>query len=147
MFAARIAGCSRGKETVFIGILWRYDTVGRHQDRSMEGRKFFRLFPPCISVIADKMLILFKRRIIMGRQHFRMGIYIHAAVLCLLQKHFQIPQIVSGYQNARALAHTDIDLCNLRITIGFRVGSIQKCHALHAILSCLQCQRHQIIHG
>ena len=76
-----------------------------------------------------------------------MGIYIYAAVLGLLQKHFQVSQIVSGYQDARALTHADVDLCDLRIAIGLRGGSIQKCHTLHAILACLQCQRHQIIHG
>jgi hypothetical protein len=48
------------------------------------------LFPPGISVVADKMRILFKGRIIMSRQHLAMRININAGSLGLLEKLFQV---------------------------------------------------------
>ena len=65
----------------------------------MEGLKFLLLVPPGVSVIAGEMGILFKSRIVMGRKHLGMGIYVHAGAFGLLQEHFQIPQVVAGDQD------------------------------------------------
>ena len=38
----------------------------------------------------------------MSRKHFGMSVYVYAGSLCLFQQHFQIFQIVTGYENPRA---------------------------------------------
>jgi len=64
---------------------WRNNTVCSKQNRPVEGLKFFHLLPPCVSVVAHEIVILFESRIVVGRKHFAMGVYIHACSFCLLQ--------------------------------------------------------------
>ena len=68
--ASRIAGSTGGVQPVFVAVLWWNNTVGRHQNWSVETFKFFFLFPPCISVISDKVRIFFECRVVVGRKHF-----------------------------------------------------------------------------
>ena len=51
-------------------------------------------------------------------------IHIHACSFCLLQKHFQVPQVMTGNQNARIFSYTDIHCCDLWISISPGIGSI-----------------------
>ena len=76
-----------------------------------------------------------------------MGIYIHAGSLCLLKKHFQVPQVMAGNQDSGACSHTDIDFGDLRISKGLCICLVQQGHAGHAVPAGLQSQGYQVISG
>ena len=44
-------------------------------------------------------------------------------------------------------SNANVDLCDLRISIGFRVGLVQQSHAGDAVLSGFHCQGDQILHA
>ncbi len=134
-----------GIKTVSVAALWRHETVGGHQDRTVKPFEFLFLFPPCIAVIADEIGVFFESRIGIGRQHFGMGVNIYACALGLLQQHLQIPQVMTGNQNAGAGVHTDIDFCHFRIAIGSGVGLVQQCHAFQTVFPGFQCQGDQVV--
>ena len=85
------------------------------------------------------------RRIIVRRKHFGVSVDVHSRALCLLQKLFQILQVMTGNQNAGVVPDADIDLCDFRISVCAGIGGIEKRHAVHAELPGLQRQRHQIV--
>ena len=63
MGTSRISCCASSVESVFVAVFRRYDAVGRHQDRTVEGFKFLLLLPPRIAVVTDKVGILFDANI------------------------------------------------------------------------------------
>ncbi|GFI37989.1 hypothetical protein IMSAGC015_02178 [Lachnospiraceae bacterium] len=147
MGTSRISCCASSVESVFVAVFRRHDAVGRHQDRTVEGFKFLLLLPPRIAVVADKVGILFECRVIVGREHLGMGINIHAGSRCLLQQHFQIPQVVTGNQNTGICPNANIYLRNFGISIGFRVGLVQQSHTGYAVFSGFHCQSNQFFYA
>ena len=75
-----------------------------------------------------------------------MGIHIHSGSLRLFQQHFQIPQVVAGNQDTGIFPDADIHPCDLRISVGFRVGPVQQSHAGDAVLSGFHRQGDQLLH-
>ena len=67
-----------------------------------------------------------------------MCVDIHARSLCLLQKHFQITEIMSGDQNSRIIPDTDIYFGDLRISVSFCICLIEQSHHLNAVLASFQ---------
>ena len=55
-----------------------------YQDRAIETFKLFFLLPPCISIVAGKMIVFLKKRIIMTGKHLGMRIDIYTRTLSLL---------------------------------------------------------------
>ena len=145
MGASRIGSCSCRVHTVLVAVLWRHDTVCRHQNRTVEALKFFFLFPPCISIVSDKVRIFLEGRIVMCRKHLRMCVNIHTCPLCLFQKHLQITKIMPGNKDSWIFANPNVDFCDLRISISLCIGFVQKFHHLHTVTSGLQCQCSQLI--
>ena len=77
----------------------------------LKALNFLPLLPPGVAVVAHKVGILFKGRVVVGRQHFRVGVHVNPSTLGLFQQHLQIPQIVAGDQNAGPLvAHPNLTL-------------------------------------
>ena len=74
-----------------------------------------------------------------------MRIDIDALPCRLLQKHFQITQVMAGNENARIVADAQFDFRYLRISVGGRVRLVQQCHAVHTVFTSLQDQRRQCI--
>ena len=83
----------------------------------------------------------------MGRQHFRMGVYIHAGAFGLIQQHFQVFQVMAGNQDARILPYADVHGGDFRIAVSGGVGLVQQSHALYAVFPGFQSQSHQVIHA
>ena len=83
VFYTRIARCACCKHSVFVAVLWRYNTVCSHKNCAVKALKLFFLFPPCVAVIADKMAVFFKSRVVVRRQHFRMSVNIYSCIFCL----------------------------------------------------------------
>ena len=136
-----------GPKSSFIAVLGRHHAVGGHEDRTVKGFEFLPLFPPCIAVVPGKMAVFLKERIVMGRKHFPMSIHVHTGPLCLFQKHLQIFQVMTGNENARIAPYTDIHLCDFRLSIGRRIGFIQKSHALDAVFAGFHGQGEKVIYG
>jgi len=90
MFDIGIACHASGEDTILVTVFHRSDAVGGHQDRTIKGLEFTVLSPPGIAVITDKMCVLFKSRVVVGRQHFTVGIDIHAGTISLFQQLFHI---------------------------------------------------------
>ena len=147
MLAAGIPCRASGIQAVFITVFRRDDTVGGHQDGSVEAFKFFLLLPPCISIVAYKVGIFLKGRIIVGRQHLRMGIVINPSPFRLLKQHLQVSKVMAGYQDCGSGTNADIYLGHLWVSIGRRVGLIQKRHAAHPVFPGFQRKRHQLLYA
>ena len=105
------------------------------------------LFPPGVAIVAGKVGVFLEERIVVGRQHFRVGVYIHAGALGLIQQHFQVLQVMAGNQDTRVIAYADIHGGDFRIAVSTGVGTIQQGHALYAVFTGFQGQGNQIIHG
>ena len=145
--ASRITNRSGCVNTVFVAVLRRHDTVRRHQNRAVEGFKFFFLLPPGVTIISLKMFIFFERRIVVCRQHFGVGVNIDAGVHGLLEQHLEVAQIMTGDENTRAGADTEIDGGDLRIAVSGSIGLIEQCHSLHAVGAGLECECRQFLCG
>ncbi|MBA7558325.1 hypothetical protein ES705_51124 [subsurface metagenome] len=68
---------------IFIRILRGNNTISGKENRAIKALNLFLLFPPGVPIIAYKMGILFKGRIIVGREHLTMSVYIYSAPLSL----------------------------------------------------------------
>ncbi len=79
-----------GVNTIFIRIFYRGDAVGGHQNGAVKWGKLFPLLPPCITVVTYEVVILFKCRIVMSREHLTVSININACTRSLLEKFFHI---------------------------------------------------------
>ena len=84
MDAARKARHARRIQAILIAFFGRNDTVCGHQNRAVKTFKFFFLLPPRIAVVSDKVLVLFKSRIIVRRKHFGVGVNVDARSFRLL---------------------------------------------------------------
>ena len=140
--AAGIPCRAGGIQAVLITVFRRNDTVGGHQDGPVEAFKFFLLLPPCISIVAYKVGIFLKGRIIVGRQHLRMGIDINPCPFRLLKQHLQVSKVMAGHQDCGSGTDADIYLGHLWVSIGRRVGLIQKRHAADSVFPGFQRKRH-----
>ena len=134
-----------GVDSVFVAVLWRNEAVGSEKNWAVKGFELFSLFPPGISIIACEMGVFFKRRIIMGRQHFGVSVYINSSIFGLFQKQLQIPKIMARDKNGRVIPYADGNRCDLRLAVGFCVGLIQGSHDCNSVFACVQGETDQII--
>ena len=63
------------------------------------------------------MLVLLQLWIIVCWQHFTMGVNVDTSTLCLLQQLLNILQVVTRNEDSRTITSTDVNLCQLWITI------------------------------
>ncbi len=74
-----------------------------------------------------------------------MGIYIHAGALCLFQQLFHVLQVVSADEDARVVAHAQVHLRDLRMSVARGVGFVEQRHHFHPIFARLQYQCCEVI--
>ena len=79
----------------------------------------------------------------MRGQHFAVGVDVHARALRLLQKHFEVFEVVPRNQDARLVPYAKLDFRDLRIAVGLRIRRVQERHRLDAPFARLQRQRGQ----
>ena len=77
----------------------------------------------------------------MGRQHFAVGIDVHAGSGRLFEQFFKILQIMSADENTRIFAHPDIDFGDFGIAVGGRIGFVEQCHGFDSAFANVQNQR------
>ncbi len=130
---------SRGIQSFLIPFIRRYNTVGGHKDWSVKTLKFFFLLPPCIAVITNKMMVFFKSRVIMCRQHFRMSINIHSGAFGLFEQHLHITQIMAGNEYTGIFPHSYIDFCYFWVTVRSCVCFIKIRHSSDAVSTGFKC--------
>ncbi|MNE25471.1 hypothetical protein D3C80_1188020 [compost metagenome] len=140
MLYTREAGIACCIQTVFIAVLRRHDAVGRHQNRTVEAGKLLVLFPPGITVVADKVTVFLKGRIIVGRQHLAVCIHVHPGAFRLLQQLLHVLQVMSADQNPRITAYADVNLGDFRVAVCGCIGLIKQSHHINAVLAAFQNQ-------
>ena len=96
-------------DTILIRFAWTHETVGCHQNTAGDSIKLLLLILPCSTKISNEMGIFFQPLITVGRQHFSVSINIDSRTLGLLEQHFQIFQVVTGYNDERSFPDMDID--------------------------------------
>jgi len=64
------------------------------------------LILPCGAVVPIEVLVFLQRRVTMGGQHLPVGVDVDALALRLLQKRFEVLQVMSGHQNGLAFLVT-----------------------------------------
>jgi len=132
---ARPLDDARRKEPIQIGLSRRDEAIGRHQDRTVELFKLGPLMPPGAAIVPNQMVILFQRRIGIGRQHLAMGIDVHTCPPGLLQEFLQIAQVMSADEDGRPFHNAQVDLRGLRVPVSLCVSRIQERHGAHTHLA------------
>ena len=145
MRTSREADGSRREDAILIARLRRHDAVRRHEDRTVERLELFLLLPPSIAVVARKVCVLLEGRIVVRGQHFAVRVDIDARTLCLIKQFLQILEIVTRDQDARVLAHAEINLSDFRIAVSLRVRLVQESHDIDAVLARLQHESREIV--
>ncbi|EKD37910.1 MAG: hypothetical protein ACD_75C00940G0002 [uncultured bacterium] len=147
MFCPVITDNPSGIKAIQVGVFLseRYQAIGGQQHRAVERIEFAVLMPPRTAVVADKVRIFFESRIIIGRQHFAVGIDIDARTLRLLEQVFHIFQIMAADKYARVLAHADIDLGDFRMAIGGGIGFVEQGHSSHRYAAGLHDQSDHLL--
>ena len=74
-----------------------------------------------------------------------MSVNIHSFVGGLLQELLKILKVMTAYKYARTIAHTYINLCYFRVTIGVGICCVNKCHNLDTSLANIKNKRKQFI--
>ena len=92
------------------------------------------------------MAELLESGVVVGGQHFGVGVHVHARTFGLLEQHLQVAQIVAGNQDAGVGAHANVDLGDLGISVGAGVGGIQQSHNAYALVAGFKGQGHEIGH-
>jgi len=147
VLAAGEAHNACGVHAVFVAVLGRHKAVGGQQDGAVEGVKFFLLLPPRVAVVALEVAELLESGVVVGGQHFGVGVHVHARTFGLLEQHLQVAQIVAGNQDAGVGAHANVDLGDLGIAVGTGVGGIKQSHNAYALVAGFKGQGHEIGHG
>ncbi len=133
MGRAVVADHPGGVEAVEVGaaLAQRYQAVGGQQHRAVERLELVRLMPPRPAVIADEMGIFLERRVGVGRQHLAVGIDIDPGALGLVQQFLQVLEVMAADQDAGVGPHPDIDLGDLGMAVGRRIGLVEQGHGGH----------------
>ena len=126
MFPTRETRRVHRKHAVFVVGFWRrrHDTVSCKHDRTIKCAELFFLFPPCVAVVSNQMLIFFQFGIIVRGQHFAVGVHVNARSFGLFQQVFDVVQVVSRNQNAWVFAHADVHFGYNGVAIRCGVGFI-----------------------
>ena len=91
------------------------------------------------------MAILLEGGIIIGREHFAVGVNIHTGSICLSQKLFHILQIVTADKNSGAGTNADVYPGDFGIAIFGGVCLIEQSHGRYTKFSALHNQSHQFV--
>ncbi|MPM50036.1 hypothetical protein SDC9_96770 [bioreactor metagenome] len=145
MLAAREPGGPGGEQASLVGLGRGNNTVGGHQDRTIEGFELLLLHPPRVAVVAVEVWILLESRIVVGGKHLGVCVYIDSGSLCLLKQHLQISEVVTADQDAGVLADSKLDLGDLGMTVGAGIGGIEQRHACNTPFTGLKGKGHQLI--
>ena len=93
------------------------------------------------------MAVFFQLRICVCRKHLAVGINVYAFSFRLLQKHFQIPQVMPGHNDKRAFFHFQRNGCRSRCSVGFGVSLVQHFHAKQVFLSYFHHDGQEFFHA
>ena len=135
-----------GEYPVRVAFFYRHQTVGGEKDRSGDIGQLFLLVLPCGAEIAFQMRVFFQFRISVGRKHLSMRIDVDAGSFCLFQKQLEVAQVMSADDNKGSRLYGQRNGDRLRISIGFRVGSVQKFHIGQVYFSHFHDHRKQVFH-
>jgi len=95
--------------------------------------------------MAVEMSIGFEFRIAVGRQHLTVGVDVDPFALGLLEEFLEVLEIVARDQDGLALPVSERHLGRHRVSVGSRVGGIQKLHGLEVDLAALEGQPHPVV--
>ncbi|CCK01949.1 hypothetical protein BN129_425 [Cronobacter sakazakii 701] len=144
---ARPADDAAGPDAIVVTADGRVDNaVGGHHNRAGEAGEFNLLVLPAAAVVADQMLKFTQFRVAVRRQHFAVGVNIHAGAFRLFQQVIKIVQIVAGNQNAFARHGFDIDLRRRRVAIFAGFARVQNTHDVEVHLTDFHRALQQCIH-
>jgi len=92
-----VADNSRGEKPVEVRVflLHRDQAVGGEEDGPVEGLELLILVPPGAAVVPHEMAVFFEGWVVVGRQHFAVGVHIHAGTLGLLEEFFHVLEIMA----------------------------------------------------
>ena len=146
---ARITNHAGGEQPVQVGVLLlqRDEAVGGQQDRAVERLELPVLMPPGAAVVAHEVIVLLEGRVVVGRQHLAVGVDVDPCPLGLLQQLLHILQIVSGDKYPRVAPHSQVDLGDLRVAVGLRVGLVEQRHRGDGVLAGLHDHRDHVVDG
>ena len=139
-------GIGREHTVLVVGIgQGRHDAVGGEDDGTVEMGEFFLLLPPSVAIVAHEVGIFLQTRIVVGGQHLTVGIHVYACTLCLLKQLLDVGQVMSADEDARLVAHTDVDVGGLRLAKTVGVGLVKQSHHVDSVFSSLQHQLEQLL--
>ncbi len=149
MLRAGVADNTRGEKPVEVRIflLHRDQAVGGEEDGPVEGLELLVLMPPGTAVVSHKMAVFLEGGVVVGRQHFTVGVHIHTGTLGLLEELLHILEVMAGDEDSGVIPDTQIYFGDLGVAIGAGVGLVKKSHGGNSVCACLHNHSNHIIHG
>ncbi len=105
------------------------------------------LMPPRAAVVTHEVTVFLECGIIVCREHLAVGINVHAGTFGLFQQFFHVLQVVSADEDTRVVAHAQVHLRDLRMSVARGVGLVEQRHHLDPLSAGLQHECRQFIHG
>jgi len=146
IFHALPADHIRAVNTVLVAFSRAHQAVGCHQNTPRQIVELLLLILPRTAEIPDQVRIFFQALVAMAGQHFPMRINIDALALRLLQKHFQVLQIMPGNHDKRTFFHVNINGMRRRIAVNLGVCLVQLLHNGNRHLACAHRQANQLLY-
>lgn len=134
------AGGVGGEDAVaVVGIGGRgHDAVGGEDDGAVERGELLFLAPPGVAVVAHEVLVFLQFGVVVGREHFAVGVDVDALPLALLQELLEVAQVVAADEDAWAAVGADADAADFGVAVGRGVGLVEQGHDVDAPLAGLQ---------
>src|SRR5574344_3161332 len=86
-------------------------------------------------------------RMEVGREHLAVSIYVYACTFGLTEQVLDVVQIVTADEDSRVLAHADIHLRDLRVTISRGVGTVKQFHCLDTHVAGLEYEGNPFVYS
>ena len=93
------------------------------------------------------MAELLEGGVVVGGQHFRVGVHVNALAFGLFKQHLQVAQVVARNQDAGVCAHANVDLGDFGVAVGAGVGGVEQSHNAHTLVAGFEGQAHKVGNG
>ena len=147
VYHSRIGNRLCCEDSVCIACFRRHQAVRRIENRSRKVCKFLLLVLPCRTKVTFQMFVFFQLWICMSRKHLPMCINVDSLSFGLLQKFFQVIEIMTGNHNKWSFFYRKCDFGRRRCAKGLCVCLIKHCHTGKVHLSHFQNNRKKLLHA
>ncbi len=136
---------SGGENIVLVTVPGLLDAVGGHQDRSRKFGEFPDLVLPGRAVMPVEMGVFLEGGVPVGRQHLPVGVDVDSLAFGLLEKLFQVFEVMARHQDGFSLFNSQGDFGGNGMPVGSGVSRVEKLHGAKVDLPAFEDQLDPVI--